>query len=374
MQYMRETADYEKSDYQYSLNARRESIARNRKALDEIKRDAYGTTLREAMGSADLAGFIPDLFLDEIQLLGQRTAWARNTFPVVAQSTQSSFKHRYRWKDEQIMVTSKELVEVKATQSEREVQEFSFLKLLNANTFSLEMLEDSPLSEATAEIQLSASKFYRMENQLMAHRLTEWSQGAYATKWSNHVEGPTDSGTDDEVIESMESAFLDMTTRLADAFSVDSLIWVVSPSRYARLFRNASFRRWDILGSSPSFITGKAGAGDDRIFRIPIQIAETGYFDKQSTWVPCPDDCFLIAPQFCAGIRERWSMRTNPLDNLTKILAQGMMMYERIIPWIRNAFAMLRISPTASYTSDIIGNMSNINIAAGKSDTTVFPA
>lgn len=370
---LRETAQYERSDYPFSINARRESIAANRKALDELKRESFGTTLKEAMSSDALAGFIPDLFLDEIQLLGQRIAWARNTFPVVSQSTHGSFKHRYRWKDEQIMTTSKELVEVKQTQSEREVAEFSFLKLMDANVFSLEMLEDSPLSEATAEIQLSASKFYRRENQLMAHRLTEYSQGAYATKWTNWVSGPTNSGSDDDAITAMETAFLDMTTRLTDAYPVETLIWLVSPSRYAKLFKNANFRRFDILGSTPSFITGKAGAGDDRIFRIPLQIIETGFYDTTSTWTPEEDDMFLVAPQFCAGIRERWSMRTTPLDSLNKILAQGVMLFSRLIPWVRQPFAMTRISPNQTYAGEIIPNMSNINILAGKDDVTVFP-
>lgn len=370
---LRETAQYEKSDYPYAVTARKESIAKNKTALQEIKANAYGTTLKEALSSDALAGFIPDLFLDEIIMLGQRVAIARNNFPVVAQSTHSSFKQRYRWKDEGVQVTSKELVEVKQTQSEREVAEFSFLKLMDANVFSLELLEDSTLDEAMAEMTLSANKFYRRENQLMAHRLAEYSHGATATKWDNFVSGPTNSGSDDDVITAMETAYLRITTRLNDAFPTESLIWIVSPSRYAKLFRNANFRRFDILGSTPSFVTGRVGAGDDRIFRIPIQIWEPGYFDADSTWTPQADDMFLVAPQFAAGIRERWSMRTSPLNDMSRILAQGVMMFERLIPWVRNPFAMIRISPDADYSDDIIGSMNNIHIIAGKDDTTVFP-
>jgi hypothetical protein len=86
-----ELKQYEKSDYPYSVNARRESVKKNKEALEAIRRESYGTTLKEALTSDALSGFIPDLFVDEIITLGQRTAIARNNFPVVGQSTQSSY-------------------------------------------------------------------------------------------------------------------------------------------------------------------------------------------------------------------------------------------------------------------------------------------
>ena len=119
----------------------------------------------------------------------QRTAIARNNFPVVSQSTQSSFKQRFRWKDEGVQTTSKELVEVTHTDSERDVVEYSFLKLMDSMVWSVELLENSLLQEAATDIALAANKFFRRENQLMAHRLTEYSEGAIATKWGNRISG-----------------------------------------------------------------------------------------------------------------------------------------------------------------------------------------
>ena len=369
MENIRELSQFERADYPYSVTARRESITKNKEALKSMRQEAYGTTLKEAMSSDVLSGFIPDLFIDEIILLGQRQAIARNSFPVVSQANHGSFKQRYRYKDEGVTVTSKENVGVKQTQSERTVTEFSFLKLMDSNVLSLELVEDSTLDEASAEIQLSASKFYRRENQLMSHRLTEYSHSTNASLWNNYVQGPDSSSSDSDLIDAMTSAYLRITTRLHDQFPTESLTWFVSPTVYAQLFQTETFRRFDILGGQPNIVTGKI-AGTDSIFRIPIQIWEPGYFDTNSVWIPQAYDICLVATQFAAGIRERWSMRTSPLD-MTKILAQGVMMFERLIPWVRNPFAYIRVGPTGTY-SNLIPNMSNINILAGTDSPTVF--
>lgn len=364
---LKETAQWENSSYEYSINARRESIAKNKDALNAIRQEAYGTTLKEALTSDALSGFIPDLFLDEIVMLGMRTAIARNNFPVVTQNTQSSFKQRYRYKDEGVMVTSKELVEVKHTQSERELATFEFLKLMDSNVLSLELIEDSTLDEATAELQLSANKFFRRENQLMAHRLTEYSQGTIGTRWDNHTTGADDTAAN--IFAAMKAAYLDMTTRLTDRFDPSLLTWFISPEVYTLLFDLTAFQEYRLSGLMANNITGKINATDE-ILRIPIVIWEPGYFDSDSTWTSKPYDVFLVATQFAAGIRERTSIRTSPLD-LTRILAQGVMIWERLIPWVRNPFAYRRISPDATY-ADLMANMSNINIIAGEETTTVF--
>ncbi len=364
------TQQWDHSDYQYSVTARREAIEKNKAQLQAIRENSFGLSLKEALTSDSLSGFIPDLFLDDIQTLGLRTAIARNNFPVVSQSTHGSFKQRYRWKDEGVAVTSKELVEVTHTQSERDVQEFSFLKLMDSNVLSVELIEDSTLDEASAEIQLSANKFFRRENQLFAHRLTEYSEGALATKWGNRVQGPDSSSTDAEIIDAMTDAYLDITTRLTDAFPTESLTWFVSTEVYSRLFKNNDFRRFDIMGREPNVATGRVNT-DDRIFRIPIQIWEPGYFDTDSTWTPQAYDMFLVATQFAAGIRERSSLRTTPLD-LTRILAQATLMWSRLIPWVRNPFAYIRISPNDTY-ANLIPDMSNIHIVSGTDSPTVFP-
>jgi hypothetical protein len=365
--HIRELHEFEKSDYPYSINARRESIKKNKEALKTIKTENMGTTFKEAMTSDLLSGFIPDLFLDEIVTLGQRTAIARNHFPVVGQSTQSSFKQRYRWKIEGVQVTSKELIEVKHTESEREVQSFEFLKLLDSNVLSLELIEDSSLQEVSAEILQSGNKFFRRENQLMAHRLTEFSSGTTATKWGNWESGASDTG--DNIFAAMKAAYLDITTRLTDRFDPSLLTWFVSPEVYTLLFDITKFQEFRLSGLSPNNISGRINE-TDVILRIPIVIWEPGYFNTDSEWTSSPFDIFLVATQFAAGIRERWSMRTSPLD-MNRILAHGLMMFERLVPYVRNPFAYRRISPTQDY-SNMVGDMKNINIIAGTESTKVF--
>jgi len=375
---MQELNQFEKSDYPYSVNARKESIKANKEALETIRSDSMGTSFKEALGSDVLSGFIPDLFIDEIVTLGQRTAIARNTFPVIGQTTHGNFKQRYRWKDEGVMVTSKELVEVKHTESERDVQEFEFLKLLDSQVLSLELIEDSTLDEVTAEVSLAANKFFRRENQLMAHRLSEFSNGATATKWANHEGDVDDSSTalvandtGANILAAMRRAYLNITTKLTDRFDPSLLTWLVTPNVYARLFLVDTFQQHRLSGLAPNDISGKINVTDS-ILNIPVKIWEAGKFNADSTWVADPWDIYLIAPQFAAGIRERWSMRTSPLD-MTKIVASGLMMFERLIPYVRNPFAYRRISPTQDYGSGIIGDMKNINILGGTEDTTVFP-
>jgi len=360
---IRELNEFEKSDYPFSVTARRESICKNKAALDTIRKESMGTSFREAMTSDVLSGFIPDLFLDEIVTLGLRVAIARNNFPVVGQSTHGSFKQRYRWKDEGVQVSSKELVEVKNSQSETDVETFSFLKLLDSNVFSLELIEDSTLDEVTAEVSLSANKFYRRENQLLGHRLTEYSQG----KWSNYVTGASDTGAN--ILAAMQTAYLDMVTRLNDRFDPSLLTWFVTPEVYTLLFGVTAFQEFRLSGLMANNTTGKINVSDE-IYRIPIVVWEAGYFNSDSVWTAAPYDVFLCATQFAAGIRERWSMRTSPLD-MNKILGSGLMMFERLIPWVRNPFAYTRISPNETY-GDMITNMSNINIIAGTDSPTVF--
>lgn len=364
---IRELSQYEKSDYPFSVTARRESIAKNKAALQAIRENNMGTSFRESMTSDVVANYIPDLFLDEIIALGQRTAIARNNFPVVGQSTHSDFRQRYRYKDEGVQVTSKELTEVKSTQSERELATFEFLKLMDSNVLSLELIEDSTLDEVTAEVQLSANKFFRRENQLMAHRLAEYSQAEIADKWLNYTTGASDTGAN--ILAVMTDAYLDITTKLTDRFDPSSLTWFISPQVYALLFDVTTFAEYRLSGLTSNVVSGKI-AGNDSILNIPIQIWEPGYFNANSEWTSTPFDIYLVATQFAAGIRERWSIRTSPLD-LNRILASGLMMFERMIPWVRNPFAYRRISPNEN-CDNIITNMSNIHILAGTDSPKVF--
>jgi len=343
---IRELMEFEKSDYPFSVTARKESIQKNKNALQAIRETNIGTSLKEAMTSSVLSGFIPDLFLDEIITLGQRVATARNLFPVVGQTTHGSFRQRYRWKDEGVQVTSKELVEIKATQSEREVTTFEFLKLMDSNVLSLELVEDSTLDETVQEVQLSANKFFRRENQLFWHRLAEYSSGTLGSKYGNWQGKTSEDGTslyvnDDtgaNILAAMRIAYLNITTRLTDRFDPNLLVWLMSPQVYARLFQVTTFQEYRLSGLQPSDISGKINSTDS-ILNIPVQIIEPGYFDTESEYQSTPWDVYLIAPQFAAGIRERWSMRTSPLD-LTRILAQGLVMFERLIPYVLSIAAL----------------------------------
>lgn len=359
-------AQYEKHDYEFSINARKKRIAENKQVLETIREEAWNLTLREAMTSnTTITDWIPDLFIDEIIMLNQRANIVRNLFTLVGQNTQSSFKQRYRWKNERPAVTSKELQEFKHTESERSVYDFSFLKIMSSSIFSLEGLEDTPIPELAQEMQLSASHVSRTENQLMAHRLAEWSTGTLLDTWGNWQDG-SDSSSSDSLIDNMITAYLELTTRLADSFDASQLTWLVSPTVFALLFRNDDFRRWDITGQETILKTGKI-LGSNQMLNIPLVIWEPGHFDTDSVWMPDPFDVYLIATKAAANVRIRSDLRTTPL-NFDRILAQSVGMWERLIPYIRNPRAYIRIAPNEDI-SNIIDDMSNIHIESGLTDS-----
>lgn len=338
----------EKQDYPYSAAtiARRLKCEQRRSALDTFKEDCAGVTLKEAMTSDELSGFVPDLFTDEIIMLGQREAIARNNFPVVAQASHGEFKQRYRYKDEGAQIVG-ELDEIKHSRSDKKTTEFAFKKIADWPLFSFERLMDSPLQDATDEVAMSTSKIYRRENQLMWHQLATFSQKANADEWENYIQGPDSSGSSD-LIDAMTDAYLDMTVRLTDRFDPASLTWFISPTVFSTLFKDSNFRRFDILGAQPNIVTGTLPS----LFRIPYVIIEPGYFTQgtpSSQYANSEYDIYLVATRFAGAIRERVSLRMEPIT-IERIQAQGPQMWERLVPYVRHPMAYRRISPTEDYT------------------------
>jgi hypothetical protein len=356
---MIDVKQYEKANYAFAFDNIARTLNGNREALDAFRAEMKGITLKEAMTSDELSGYIPQLFVDEVIILGQRQATARNAFPVIAQSSNSDFKIRFREKNEGAQVL-RELDEFQHSKSQRYTRTFEFNKIGDFPLFSFELLEDSPLDEVADEVRMSVSKIYRRDSQLAWDMVTRFSQGTENDFWGNHVLGPAcidgSSGNDaeqaQEVLDAMEAAYLDITTRLEDAFPQESLRWFLSPQVWALLWKDSTIRRYDALGSTPVQVTGNR----PQLFGIPATIIEPGYFDTNSVWTPQLCDIYLMADQ-AFRLRERVSMRTQPIT-MDKIQASGPLMWERLTFYPRNPLAYRRISPNEDYAGQIASNAS----------------
>lgn len=348
----------ESVDYQFTVkNLKRES-EKNRPALETVKTEWDGITLKEAFTSDEVRDYVPQIFNDEIIRIGLREATARNLFPSVGQSTNDSFTQRYKWKGDRGVQIVRELNEIATSKHDLKKVSFGFNKLASAALFSWERMADSPLQDAVDESTFAISQFYRTENWLMWDNLTRFSQGTMADVCDNHIvcdaicEDPyvgTEAGAL-AIIDALEDAYLSMTTRLTDRFEPGSLRWLWSPTVEATLWKYDLFRRFDLKGSTPSQLTGSI----ENPFGVPRTIIEPGYFASgtiQSEWTPTCD-IFLIAPASAAGIRERVSQR---LDNFTRelIQASGTIIWERLGMWTRFPRAFCRISPDRDYIDQI---------------------
>lgn len=348
----------EANDYELTIPRLKLAADANREALEAFKTEMSGITLREAATSDELAGFIPQLFTDEILLLGQREAIARNNFTVVGQASNTNFTVRYRSKNDCAQIV-KELDEIKYSTSERSTKTFSFNKICDFYLASYELLMDSPLNEVTDNVALSMSKIYRRENQLMWNMLTRHSQGSIdgegRNEWDNWIPGPDCEdpyvATAEAIMDAMETAYIDMTARLTDRFDPTSMRWFMSPTIFAILWQHSTFRRYDLAGTSPVLLTGNLPAP----YGIPYSIMEPGYFDTTSNWNAEPCDIYLCALPYCAAIRERVALRTEPIS-LPLNQSSGPLLWERLTPYVKNGFAYRRISPNPDYATQIVDN------------------
>lgn len=354
----------ESIDYPNTIKNLTREVEKNRDTLDALKEDFDGITLKEAFTSDELSGYIPQIFTDEVILLGLRDATARNLFTTVGQATNDSFTQRYKSKSTRGVQILRELNEIKTSKHELSKETFGFNKLASAALFSWERLMDSPLQDALDESTFSVSQFYRTENQLMWDNLCRFSQGDNADTWENHIDGPNvcdgsagnDSSTDAEsIFSAMEEAYLSMTTALTDRFEPSQLRWLWSPEVEAILWKYATFREYQLSGKTPIQLTGSIL----NPFGIPRTIIEPGYFGAASptgsAYTSAPCDIYLVAPSMAAGIRERVSQR---LDNFTRELVQasGTIIWERICCWTRHPLAFRRISPERDYAGQIADN------------------
>lgn len=356
---------YETANYAFAFDNITSNLAGNREGLDAFKSEMKGVTLKEAMTSDELSGFIPQVFADEVTIIGQRMATARQAFSAINQSSNSSFKIRFREKNEGAQIL-RELDEFQHSKSDRYTREFTFNKIGDFPLFSFELLEDSPLDEVADEVRMSVSKIWRRENQLAWDMVTRFSQGTENDFWGNWIEGPfcqddsaypTNSAKATAILEAMEAAYLDITTRLEDAFPQDSLRWFMSPTTFSILWKEPTFRRFDALGATPVQVTGNLPTP----FGLPMSIIETGYFDSSSNYISAPCDIYLMSDQ-SFRLRERVSLRTQPIT-MDKIQATGPLMWERLCFYPRNPLGLRRISPMEDYANQITSN-ANIKILA----------
>ncbi|HNQ22452.1 MAG TPA: hypothetical protein PKK06_05100 [Phycisphaerae bacterium] len=351
----------ESIDYQYTIRNLGREIEKNRQALDAFRTEWDGLTLKEAFTSDEVSAFVPQIFSDEIIKLGLREAQARNLFPTVAQTTNNSFTQRYKYKLDRGVQILGELDEIKTSKHAMKKITFGFNKVASAALFSWERLADSPIADAVDESTFAISQFYRVENQLMWDNLCRFSQGTKATEWDNWVLGADvcsdPYGTEDEalqIMDAMESAYLDMTTALVDRFDASGLRWLFSPLVFTILWKYATWRRFDAGGQTPVQTTGNLPLP----YGLPYTIIEPGYWRAgklESEWVSTPCDIYLINCSQAAGIRERVGQR---LDNFTRetIQASGSILWERIGMYTRHPKAYRRISPTQDYADQISAN------------------
>jgi hypothetical protein len=363
----------ESIDYQYTIKNLRREIEKNRQALDALKEDFDGISLKEAFTADEVRDYIPQIFADEIIMLGLREATARNLFPVVGQSTNDSFTQRYKYKNTRGAQIVRELNEIKTSKHDLKKKTFGFNKVASAALFSWERLMDSPLQDALDEATFATSQVYQTENRLMWDNLTRFSQGSEEQEWSNWIDGPTacedpyySAAEAEAIIDALEDAYLSMTTPLTDRSDPASLRWLWSPQVETCLWKYDTYRRYDLKGSTPSQLTGRL----ENPFGIPRTIIEPGYYRANgalgSEWVPQACDIYLIDTSQAAGIRERVSQR---LDNFTRELVQasGTVVWERLCMWTRHPLKYRRISPYQDYADQIADN-ADIILKVGDED------
>lgn len=355
--------------YPYSLSNMTKRIAKN-KDFASIKETIEDVTLDDACkmkvegltadqnGTGLLAGFIPDIFTDTIVQFGNRVGIARRDFPVVSQSSNSSFKHRYMWRHDSAQIV-REGDDILHSITKREVDEFSFVKIADSMMYTRELLEDSPISQVSLDTAMAANKLSMLVDRLMWHELTWVSsenvnvfEETTANPWTDHnlVTFTCDSGTavtSTTIKDSVSSALLNLTTRLEDSVPFESLRLYISPTWYRTLWNDDTYRRYDILGAQPKEVTGTVPP----LYRIPTTIITPGYFDEDSNWVYEPNDAYLVATG-TAAIRQRADMRMEPLV-IQQRQMEGWQMSERIRPYVINPISFIRItcSPTVPIKS-----------------------
>lgn len=354
-QYKQGETDILSRNYPYSLKNMRKRIDADKQKFATIKESIEDVTIKTAcdmkleslgdgqMGSSLLSGFIPDIFTDSIVQFGTRQAVARRDFPVISQSSNSSFKHRYIWRHDSAGIY-REGDEILSAITKRLVDEFSFCKLADSMVYSRELLEDSPISQVSLDTSMAANKLSMLEDRLMWHELTYISDENLSSEWTpyNVVNLGCDSSnptpTFSMISSAVAEAMLNLTTRQEDNVSQDSLRLYVSPDVYRILWNDDSYRRFDILGASPVQVTGQVPP----LYRIPTTVITPGYFDTSNNWQYQKYDMYLVSTG-CAAIRQRADLRMEPLGIQHRQM-EGWLMSERIRPYVIQPINFVRIS------------------------------
>jgi hypothetical protein len=352
---MRNLAPYETRDYKYTIAAMRKRYEANKAQFDALTEACQGLTVKEAMASTELSGYIPDVFTPEIIRLGDLEAIVRNAYPVETQTSNKDFLTRRRFRTQGASV-AREQDDLKHSTSSREYDRHYFNKIYDWPLHTWEQVEDSPLSEIQDDLAMSVSKIYRRENQIAFHKLTAATQGTQRTKWDNFVASEDEYMSTSALWDCMGDAYVEITTRLADRIDPSQLEWQFGPGIYAALF-NMSITTfpWSVTGQSPTTITGRITLP----YGLPYRIVETGYFTTTAKWV-ATNDIFLVAPRLAARVRDRVSMRVEPYSEIRNQTV-GPCVWERFGFYVIRPFALKRIGYEADY-SDIMPDLRNLKI------------
>jgi hypothetical protein len=312
------------------------------KSVCDMKMESLGTG---QMGSALLSGFIPDIFTDVISF-GQRVSIARRDFPVVSQSSNSSFKTRFMVRHDSAGIY-REGDEILSAVTKRLTDEKSFVKIADSMVYTRELLEDSPISQVSLDTSMAANKVSQLEDRCLFHEFCFASDSNEHPEFTDYdVVNLCDGGEDPYgavtfamIRDAVSTAMLNLTTRQEDSVPMESLRLYISPECYRILFDDDSYRRFDILGASPNFVTGQVPP----LYKIPTTVTGSiGYFDVANQWHHLSTDMLLVSTG-CAAIRQRADMRMEPIA-IQQRQMEGWLMSERIRPYIIQPINFARIT------------------------------
>lgn len=347
----------DKRNYPYTLKKLKARVESNgnfasvRESLEDltlgqacgIRADGKAEALGDGqMGTALLQGYIPDIFSDTIIQYGNRISISRKDYPVIPQSSNSSFKHRFYWRHDSAGVY-REGDRVQSSITKRATDEYFFCKLADSVVFPIEQVEDSIVGEVALSTAQSANKVTLLEDYLFFSELSYVSDSVLYPMFADKNFISYDSCSDETqefaaISSKISEAYLRLTTRLEDPCNPADLRLYVSPTVYSTIWSDDAWRRWDVLGATPITVTGRL----PNLYGMEVQIANIGYFNTANNWVPQPYDIYIVAKD-AAAIRQRTDMRMQPRDDAESQMT-GYIMSERIRPVVLNPLNMVRVS------------------------------
>ncbi len=365
-QLFKSNVDKDSKLYPYTVNKQVKAANANREAFESFKAMSNDLTLKDICesptlmkeslgdtfsGSASLDGFIPQIFADIVQL-GQRIGIARRDFPFVSQANNNSFKVRYQWMNESFG-TYGEGDTLLHSQTRRLAKQLFFLKLGGSFQWTQEMINDSPISEVSNDIAMGNQKMVQLEDRCLFHQLLHFTslQSPLPELSLDYNFIQIDSSTGDsgdgpsasELVSKMQQAYLMLLTRETDTISQGELRFYISPKSYIKLWNHPVLQQYQQSGTTTQILKSDIPP----FFQVPHTIASSiGFFGDDNTWHYSDYDVLLVATG-CAAIRTRSDVTMSAL-NFPERETTGIVMTQRLMPYVINGFRMVRIGESNS--------------------------